>query len=75
MCPFELETIYVFDWRTREGLKMDWVSSPWKDDTVELSWWDLVLLALGRTLKDGPMLIARRGCLKVPSKAGSDQEL
>jgi hypothetical protein len=43
---------------------MDWTSSPWDDDTVQLSWWDLVLLAFGRTIRDGSMVLARRGCLK-----------
>lgn len=38
------------------------------DDAIELTWWDLLLLALGKTLRDGPIAVARRGRLKIPPK-------
>lgn len=38
---------------------MKWRSSMWKCDTLELTWWDLVRLAFGRTLKDGALMVKR----------------
>ncbi len=36
---------------------MKWVSSAFHSDRISLSWRDLLLLALGRTIRDGACLI------------------
>ncbi len=39
---------------------MKWRSSAFRDDTVLLTWWDLLLLALGRSVRDGACVVSRQ---------------
>lgn len=53
--------------KIREAKHMKWIPDPFRSDVVELTWWDLLRLALGREVKDSA-LIARRARRKLTNQ-------